>query len=58
MGQLKPGATLTYETIDGVVWSTDADTGERAIVGGTPDGYNRAITDLQTSDNTVKINND
>lgn len=34
MGQLKPGANLTYHyDDDGVVWSEDMDTNERSIIG-------------------------
>ena len=33
MGNLKPGATYTYEHRDGVVYATDADTADKTIIG-------------------------
>jgi hypothetical protein len=33
MGNLKPGADYTYETIDGVTWQVETNTNERQIIG-------------------------
>lgn len=30
---LRPGVEYTYETVEGVTWATDSETGERRIIG-------------------------
>lgn len=33
MSKLRPGAEYIYETVEGVTWATDAENGERRIIG-------------------------
>lgn len=33
MGSLRPGATYTYESVDGTTVATDVETGEKLVVG-------------------------
>jgi hypothetical protein len=58
MGNLRQGATYTYEHIDNLVWATDVETGKKHIVGGDLDAYKRALAQLHKSTNNSTINNE
>ena len=44
MGSLRPGATYTYESVDGTTVATDVETGEKLVIGYEHDPFFKELT--------------